>query len=291
MALRSRLARIGFYYRADLPEAPVWERRIAAWVRRRSPRTVVLPANLLPRNRREAPGVLVVLGGDGTILEAAQKYQRWNPLLFGLNLGHVGFLASVREPRGFLAGLGRLFAGHYRTVPRMMVQASLLRGGKTVYRGHSLNDVLVQSLFSLVRIRVSVDDHPVQQVHGSGVLVSTATGSTAYNLSAHGPIVMPDIRCLVVTELMDHNLPTPSLIIKRDRTVSLHIEDFRKRDEFVVRRTSEKADVILAADAASIIPLQKGDTVVIRKSPRLIRFAELDKNYFFKSLQEKLEFR
>jgi NAD+ kinase len=274
-----------------LPEARDWERRIATWVRRRSPRTVVLPANQLPRNRREAPGVLVVLGGDGTILEAAQRYQRWNPLVFGLNLGHVGFLASVREPRDFLAGLGRLFAGKYRTVPRMMVQATLQRRGRTIYRGHSLNDVLVQSLFSLVRIRVSVDDHPVQQVHGSGLLVSTATGSTAYNLSAHGPIVMPDIRCLVVTELMDHNLPTPSLIVKRDRTVSLLIEDFRRRDEFVVRRTGEKADVVLAADAANIIPLQKGDRVVIRKSPRLIRFAELDKNYFFKSLQEKLEFR
>jgi NAD+ kinase len=288
---RNRFSRIGFFFRPDFPGARVWERRIAAWVRRHSPGSVVLPPNAIPKNRREAPSVLVVLGGDGTILEASQKFQKWNPLVFGLNLGRVGFLASIREPRDFFSGLRRLFAGEYRTVPRMMVKASLIRRGKTIYTVHNLNDVLVQSLFSLVKIKVCVDDHPVQQVHGSGVLVSTATGSTAYNLSAHGPIVMPDIRCLIVTELMDHNLPTPSLIIKRDRAVSLQIQDFRKRDEFLVRRSNERADVILTADTANIIPLQKNDTVVIRKSPRLIRFAELDRNYFFRSLEEKLAFR
>lgn len=286
-----RFARIGFYYRADFPQAQAWERRITAWVRRHSPRSTILPANALPRDRSQAPTLLIVLGGDGTILEASQKYQRWNPLVFGLNLGRVGFLASIREPAGFVGGLRKLFDGDFRTVPRMMVKASLIRRGKVIYTVHNLNDVLVQSLFSLVKIKVCVDDHPVQYVHGSGILVSTATGSTAYNLSAHGPIVMPDIRCLVVTELMDHNLPTPTLIIKRDRTVSLHILDFRKRDEFLVRRTNEVADVILTADNANIIPLQKNDTVIIRKSPRLIRFAELDRNYFFKSLEEKLAFR
>jgi NAD+ kinase len=291
MEARTRFARIGFFYRPDIPEARAWERRIAAWARRHSPGSEILQANALPKNRKEAPGVLIVLGGDGTILEASQKFQKWNPLVIGLNLGRVGFLATIREPRDFMAGLERLFAGEYRAVPRMMVKASLIRRGKTIYTVHNLNDILVQSLFSLVKIKVCVDDHPVQHVHGSGVLVSTATGSTAYNLSAHGPIVMPDIRCLVVTELMDHNLPTPTLIIKRDRTVSLHIQDFRKRDEFLIRRSSERADVILTADTANIIPLQKNDTVVIKKSPRLIRFAELDKNYFFKSLEEKLAFR
>jgi len=291
MKATERFFKVGFFYRAENPQARAWERRIANWIRRHSPRSALLPPNVLPRSRRDAPGVLIVLGGDGTILEASQKFQRWNPLVFGLNLGRVGFLASVRDPRDFIGGLRKLFAGEYRTVPRMMVKASLIRRGKIIYTDHNLNDITVQSLFSLVRIKVCVDDHPVQYVHGSGILVSTATGSTAYNLSAHGPIVMPDIRCLVVTELMDHNLPTPTLIVKRDRTVSLHIQDFRKRDEFLVRRTNQKADVILTADSANIIPLEKHDTVVIKKSPRLIRFAELDRNYFFKSLEEKLAFR
>ncbi len=286
-----RFRKIGFFYRAGNSRARAWERRIAGWIRRHSPRSALLPANAFPRNRREAPGVLVVLGGDGTILEASQRFQRWNPLIFGLNLGRVGFLASVREPREFLGRLRKLFAGEYRAVPRMMAKASLIRRGRTIYTVHNLNDITVQSLFSLVKIKVCVDGHPVQYVHGSGILVSTATGSTAFNLSAHGPIVMPDIRCLVVTELMDHNLPTPTLIVKRDRTVSLHIQDFRKRDEFLVRRTNERADVILTADSAKIIPLEKNDTIVVKKSPRLIRFAELDRNYFFKSLEEKLAFR
>lgn len=282
---------IQFYYRPDMPRAVFWEKKLTTWIHTRFPKIKILRANISPPSRASAPQLLVVLGGDGTILEAAQRFQRWHPLIFGLNLGHVGFLASVRKEKDFLKGLEQVLQKKYRAVPHMLIRATLKRDGRTIFSEYALNDIAIQNLLGLVDISVAVEGHPVQYIHGSGVLVATATGSTAYNLSAHGPIVMPDIKCLIITELLDHSIPTPSLIIKRNRTITLKIEDFRKKDRFIIRKTGEPADVVLSTDTERVIALKKGDVVFIKKSERLIRFAELEKNYFFKSLREKFSFQ
>lgn len=287
----SPFKKIAFYYRTDVPKTQDWDNRIRRWIKTRYPKTKILPTNTIPRKRSYAPDLLIVLGGDGTMCEAAQKYQHWNPLIVGLNLGHVGFLASVRAQKDFLKGLGAIFRKKHRTIPRMLIQAALVRKGKKFFSTFALNEVGIQNLWGMVTVSVHIDGHPVQVIRGNGVLVATATGSTAYNLSAHGPIVMPDIKCFVITELLDHSLPTPSLIIKRNRTIELVVENFRKKDEFIIRKTAETADVIMWADIEKMVALQKGDRIIIRKSERLVRFAELDKNYFFKSLQEKFSFR
>lgn len=287
----TRFKKIAFYYRPDIKDAPRWEKKLTHWIRAYSPQTRILPLNAIPTLRKNAPELLIVLGGDGTVLEAAQKFQRWNPLIFGLNLGHVGFLASVRNPKHFIAGLSRVFRRKYRPIPHMLIHAAVLRRGKMIFSAYGLNDVAIQNLLGIVDISVWIEGQTVQQIHGTGILVSTATGSTAYNLSAHGPIVMPDIKCLIVTELLDHSIPTPSLIIKRNRTVTLKIENFRKRDQFIVKKTGEPADVVLSTDTERVIALHKGDVITVRKSERLIRFVELEKNYFFKSLQEKFAFK
>ena len=260
----------------------MWSGKIEAWIRKRYPKTDF---------NSKRPQLLIVLGGDGTILAAAQKYQKKNSIIFGLNLGHVGFLASAREPKKFLAALNKLFSGEYRVVKRMMVKAEVWRKGRLVFSANSLNEISVQSLLGIVDIEASIDKHPVQYIKGSGMLVATATGSTAYNLSAHGPIVMPDIKCMILTEIMDHNIPTPSIVIKRDREVELKIIDFRKRGVLKIAKSGEDADVIITADGENIFPLEIGDVIKIKRSPGLIKFAELDRAYFFKSLQEKFAFR
>ena len=121
--------------------------------------------------------------------------------------------------------------------------------------------------------------------------MATATGSTAQNLSAHGPIVMPSIECLILTELFDHNIPTPSIVIDQDKSVTLKILNFRKRGVLTIKKTGKPADVLLVSGDSTIFPLNKGDVIKIRRSHRLVKFAELEKNYFFKSLQEKFAFR
>ena len=123
-------------------------------------------------------------------------------------------------------------------------------------------------------------------------MVATATGSTAYNLSAHGPIVMPDIKCMVLTEIMDHNIPTPSIVIKRDREVEIKVLEFRRRGLLKIAKSGEPADVLITADGGErLTALQKGDLIKIQRSPGLIKFAELERAYFFKSLREKFGFR
>lgn len=288
---KTHFKKVTFYYRPGVQNARLWEDRLTTFIQRRFPRTLILPANVIPKAKKESPDILLVLGGDGTIIEATQKFSKWNPLIMGFNLGHVGFLASVREQKEFIPALKKALNRKFRVVPRMAIQASVFRRGKKIFSSHALNDIAVENLLGMVDINVKVAEHPVQHIHGNGVIIATATGSTAYNLSAHGPIVMPDIKCFIITELMDHNIPTPSLIVKRNRTISITIEDFRKKERFLIRTTGEPADVILATDSERIFALKKGDRINITRSERLVRFVELEKNYFFKSLQEKFAFR
>jgi NAD+ kinase len=280
--MKNHIHTLSFFSRKDIPSAAAWEKKIATWIRARYPAI---------RISRTNPDALIVLGGDGTILEAARKYGKQNPIIFGLNLGHVGFLASVREPRKFLPSLRTFLNGDFRIAPHMMLAARVMRGKEQVFETQALNDLSIQNPLGMVTIEAHIERHPFQRIHGTGVLIATATGSTAYNLSAHGPIVTPGIECFIVTELLDHNIPTPSIIVKPDKEISLHIANFRKRGLLSMSKTKEPIDVILAADSEIIFPLHKGDKVIVTRSPQSARFAEIEKNYFLKSLEEKFGFR
>lgn len=282
MLKNGQITRVSFFYRSNSKQALVWEKKIKKWLKKKHPHIRVVSKN---------PQVLIVLGGDGTILEAARKFQKSNPIILGLNLGQVGFLASVREPRNFLKGLARFFNNQYWTARRMMLGASILRSGKEVFKTNALNEVAIQNLIGVVELEVGVEGDPIQKIRGTGVLISTATGSTAYNLSAHGPIIMPDMECFVVTEVLDHNIPSPSIVVRKDKKIHLKVVDFRERGVFTLAKTSEKADVVFIADGINIFVLEKGDIIHVNHSTKPLRFVELEKNYFFKSLQEKFEFR
>ncbi len=175
--------KLGIFYRSNNPTAKQWDTKIRTLLARKYPKILV---------GEENPRALIVLGGDGTIIEAVHKYPK--ALILGLNLGNIGFLASVREPKKFISSLGKFLRGDYVVVQRMTLQASVLRSGKKVFQTNVLNEAMVQSPMGIVELTVTIERHPVQHIRGAGVFVATATGSTAYNLSAHGPIVMPNIK-------------------------------------------------------------------------------------------------
>lgn len=274
--------RIGIFHRHDNREAGAWAKKIEQWINARHPKVSLVQKNLQ---------ALIAIGGDGTILEAARTFERQRPVIVGLNLGKVGFLASVRDKRSFRTSLDRFLQGDFNVTRRMMLRASVVRRGRTVYRTNALNEVAIKNPLGILEAEVSPDGYPVQYIRGNGVLVSTPTGSTGYNLSAHGPIVMPDIKCFIITELLDHNIPTPSMIIKYTKDVVLRIVHFRRRGLLTITRTGEAADALLVADGEMIFPLMPHDLIVVRRSPRLVKFAEFEKGYFFKSLHEKFGFR
>ncbi|HEY4474973.1 MAG TPA: NAD(+)/NADH kinase [Candidatus Paceibacterota bacterium] len=273
---------VGFVYRPENKPALYWANKISLWLNKKHPEIKVV---------EKRAKILLVLGGDGTILEAARQHQSHGPTILGLNLGQVGFLASIRDEKNFIPGLDKFFKGNFSVIQRMMLKGDVVRNGKIVFTTNALNEVAVQNLLGIVELGISIDRDPVQTIRGTGALVSTATGSTAYNLSAHGPIVMPDIECFIVTELMDHNIPSPSIVVKRNKNIHLKVVSFRERGLLSVSRTGEKADVMLITDGSNIFPLKEKDVVTISRSSKLIKFIELEKNYFFKSLQEKFSFK
>ncbi|MCL4405569.1 NAD(+)/NADH kinase [Patescibacteria group bacterium] len=277
-----RISAVDLYSRKDNAKAAAWSKKIEAWLKKNYPKVKV--------GGKTAAGV-IVLGGDGTIIEASRIFRHKNPLILGLNTGEVGFLASAREPKNFLRATRQFLDGKYSVVNRMMVNSAVIRNGREVFKTDSLNEVAVQSLLGIVKLEVDIEKYPLQFIRGSGVLVATATGSTAYNLSAHGPIVMPEIDCLIVTELLDHNIPTPSVVVKKDNKVTLKVIDFRERGTLSIHKTGQEVDVLLIADGETVFPLRKGDKIVLKRSAHAIKFAELEHNYFFKSLEEKFGFK
>ncbi len=280
-SLQGQIKSIGIHYHKDYQLGAEWRTKIVAWLSKKFPKITIDPIK---------PDAVIILGGDGTILEAVGKFKKHGPLFLGMNLGHVGFLASVRDQKKFLNALGGFLGGKYTVLERMMLSTDVQRKDKIVFSSKSLNEVVIKSPLGMVHLSASIEDHPVQYIRGTGIMISTATGSTAYNLSAHGPVVMPDIKCFIITELSDHNIPTPSMVVKYNNKIIIKIVGFKKRGLLSISKTGEKFDVALISDGAEIFPMEEGDSIITRSSD-LIKFVELEKHYFFKSLEEKFGFK
>ena len=274
--------RVAFVTKAGDASAEHWRKKIIQWIHVHHPTVVCESAR---------PNLVIILGGDGTIIDASRSYLASNPLFIGLNLGTVGFMASVRATKDFIPALKRFFDGKYTVADRMVIQASVMRHKKEVWHTTALNEIMVQNLLGMVELDVAIEDHPIQSIRGTGVFVATATGSTAYNMSAHGPIIMPNIKCMIVTELLDHNIPTPSIVIKHDKKITVRIKSFREHRRFILSESQKPVDVVLSADTARLFPLEEGDEIIIERAESSVRFVEFEESYFFKSLGEKFGFR
>lgn len=274
--------RLVFFYRKGTHRAHQLATSLGVYIKKRHPNILV---------SADRPHFVIALGGDGTILEAARTYGKRGAVIAGLNLGNVGFLASARRPREFTKAIDALAEGAYTVSKRMMVTGTAYRDGRAVYQTDSLNEIALQGISGGIKLTVSVDGHPLQYVRGNGVLVATPTGSTAYNLSAHGPIVTPDIHCFIITELLDHHIPTPSIVVKRTKTIEIEVTEIRAKGLLTAAATGEPVDAVLTSDDTNIFPLHQGDRIVVGKSKHLIKFAEFTPGYFFTSLQEKFAFR
>ena len=278
----SKISSLSFFYRLDNHGAARWEQKIRKWLTSKYPRLKI---------GVKKPDALLVLGGDGTILEAARLCQKTRSIIVGLNLGTVGFLSSVRDERQFLHALEKLLSGDFHVIERTMIAAQVVRKGKTVFRTTALNEIAVLNPLGMVEIEVKIGGQAVQYIHGTGALVATATGSTAYNLSLHGPIVLPGLSALVLTEISDHNIPTPPVVFSDQKQISFRILNFRERGLLSVTATGQTAEVLLVSDGEVIFPLNAKDEVKVTRSGAGIVFAEFEKNQFLKSLQEKFAFK
>jgi NAD+ kinase len=220
---------------------------------------------------------VLVLGGDGTFLSAAREAARADVPILGVNLGGLGFLTETGEPDLYVA-LERLIAGDVEIEHRMMVEARIVsRRGKAEWTERGLNDVVIhQSDESrMVQLELRIGRTSLGTLAADGLIVSTPTGSTAYSLSAGGPVVRPTIEALLATPICPHSLAFRPLLVGAD-------EKFRVRVGATVNRAR------LTIDGQISRQLSAGDDVEIRRARARVSILSLKRESFYQVLREKL---
>lgn len=218
----------------------------------------------------------VVLGGDGTMLRIAQAAAQNDVPLLGVNVGHVGFMTEL-EP-GELGEMEKLFDGYSSIDSRMMLHVSVIRNQRVVYENDALNDIVIAkgTAFRVVRVCISADDEEVTSFNGDGVIVATPTGSTAYGLSAGGPVIEPSAENMVVIPICAHALTAKSFVFSPERRIML------------TASCEGGSEVFVSADGGQSFAVRPDDRVIITRSPLRTRLVRLKGISFYKILQQKL---
>lgn len=223
---------------------------------------------------------ILVLGGDGTLLRAARETAEANIPLLGINLGTLGFLAEVEENDAFLC-LDRLIADEYETEKRMLLDGEVIRGGKTVFGTHALNDIVVNRFGPLMVLpyEVIVNGQLLNRYQADGMIVATPTGSTGYNMSAGGPIVEPMAQLMVMTPICPHTLSARSIVLSADDVVEIVIGS---------GRNGQVSQAEVNFDGSMAFRLQAGDRICMRKSAQFIKLLRMRKVSFLETLHKKM---
>ncbi|MEI6245706.1 MAG: NAD(+)/NADH kinase, partial [Acidobacteriota bacterium] len=247
----------------------------AAWLSERGRTSTTLTHGASPAGL----DLVIAFGGDGTLLGAAHAAVASGadvPVL-GVNLGHLGFLTEVSRAEMFDA-LQAVIDGRTRTETRLLIRGRVERGGQLAADRLALNDVVLTrgALSRMIEVDVTVDGVPVTHIKADGVIVATATGSTAYNLSAGGPIVLPSVDALVLTPIAPHTLSNRPLVLPASASLTL-----RPTDE-------DRADLVATFDGQFGVALAPGDTVTIARAERHLTLLRVTNRTHFDMLREKL---
>ena len=220
--------------------------------------------------------MLICFGGDGTILHAAKDANVHHVPVLGVNLGSVGFMAELEQ--GELSMLSRLAAGKYTVEARMMLDVAVRREGKVIYSDLALNDAAVTkgAVARVVDLEVFGDKVLISSFSADGVVVSTPTGSTAYAMSAGGPIVEPTAENIIVTPICPHALSARSFVLSRGRTVSVKLGKMARKTAY------------LSVDGGKALRLNSSDTVELRESQSKTRLVRVTGRSFYEILNHKL---
>lgn len=218
----------------------------------------------------------VTVGGDGTIIHVAKHAAEYGCPLVGVNLGRVGFVANIEPDE--IEELRKLVTGEYRIQKRMLL--SITKQGK----GESLtytavNEVAIHrdSLSSIVDISVELDSEPIISYRADGMLFSTPTGSTAYSFSAGGPVIQPDMRCILLTPVCPHALSSRQVVFGEDAVLSAAVHP------------SSNLKCFMTVDGQDYVPVSSDDLITVRKSPMELQLIILKEKNFYTLLNEKLK--
>lgn len=217
--------------------------------------------------------MITVLGGDGTILNVARQYSDMDIPILGVNVGRLGFLAPGKPKEN----IHWIKQGRYQIQERMRISARIMEDGKEIEHFTALNDIVVHGAgFSrMVNLRTEVDGKLLREYAADGVILATPTGSTAYSLSAGGPLIMPTLEAMVVAPLCSHSLNIRPIVLEAGQTVRIEV-------------ISHKSKVNVTVDGQVGSELDKGQHVEIQKSARSTKLVVPEDYDFFTLLREKL---
>jgi NAD+ kinase len=223
---------------------------------------------------------ILVLGGDGTLLQTARDTLQLGIPLLGINLGTLGFLAEV-EKNGITDALQKLIQDDYSVEERMLLEGAVLRGGTEIWKAHALNDVVVNRSGRLMVLSydVYVNGQFLNRYQADGMILSTPTGSTGYNLSAGGPIVEPGAKMIVMTPICPHTLNTRSIVLSASDTVEIEIGAGRND-------AGQQAEINF--DGGLTKRLETGDHIIMQKSDQVVRLIRLSNVSFLEMLHKKM---
>ena len=223
-----------------------------------------------------APGLVIVLGGDGTLLAAARVFASTGTPILSVNLGYLGFLTEVRLA-DLYSTLESWCAGCHDIDQRAMLHASLWRGGVEHSCYEALNEVVVSKgdIARMGEFAVELDGKSVARFRADGVIVSTPTGSTAYTLAANGPILTPDVDAMVVTPICPHLLTLRPIVMRGDARLTVRVVGIPNL-------------ALLTVDGQQAVELQLGDELRCHRSSYTVKLVRLSEGGFFEALRSKL---
>lgn len=231
--------------------------------------------DLRKKDNQDWPDFAIVLGGDGTIIHAARVLSKFNIPLFGINLGQLGFLSAV-EKENIEDKLEKFVAGDYIIEERMLLHAEVVREGEIVIAGSAQNDVVINNDISrTIEANLSIDGHHAMSYVGDGIILATPTGSTAYSLSAGGPILVPNAENIVITPISAHNLYARPIITDGNSKVTV---------SFGLKNSFGK----ITFDGQSNYQLGPKDIIVIQRSKYKSQFIWIEESTFLDNLHKKL---
>jgi len=277
----SQIRSVGIVVKPSHTEASATAIELSAWLRNRGIAEVLEPVSAgesRPVNRQTLDAdLVVVLGGDGTMISTARLVGDKDVLVLGINYGSLGYLTDFRIEEMFPA-LEAILAGRYEIDRRVMLDAEHWREDQKLAVGRVLNDVVINkaALARIIEIEVQLDGLFVNSYRADGLIVSTPTGSTAYNLSAGGPIIYPSMNAVVLTPICPFTLTNRPIVVPDNAEIALTLDD-------------ENEGVILSLDGQTGYPMRAGDRVVIRKSRTTFNIVHPENRNYFDVLRDKLK--
>ncbi len=221
--------------------------------------------------------LVICFGGDGTILHMAKTATRNEVPILGVNIGTMGFMAELEA--GEIGKLAQLAKGDYTIDKRMMLDVTVRRDKDIIFHDICLNDVVVTkgAIARIVNLYVRCDDQPALECGGDGVILATPTGSTAYNLSAGGPIVEPGAKNILITPICAHDMVSRGLVVDQDRVVTVGLTKNMRRNAF------------LSVDGGKAVRMNMGDVATVHKSSMETRLVRLKQRTFYDVLNAKFK--